>query len=332
MMQRRKLGSQGLQVSALGLGCMGMSSAYGPGDDAESLRVLHRALDLGMNFWDTAQSYGPFKNELLIGQALKGKRREDVIIATKFAWQFGPNGEPVVLDSTPANIRKTTDESLRRLGTDYIDLYYQHRLDTKTPIEDTVGALTELVRAGKVRYIGLSEVGPATIRRAHAVHPLTAIQTEYSLWEREVEDKLLPTLRELGIGFVAYSPMSRGMLTGKITKPEDLDQSDWRRTTPRFQAQNFAHNMSLVDAVQRIAAAHSATPAQVALAWLLRRGSDIVPIPGTKKLHYLEENAQAAELKLPETAWQKLDELLTNFHVAGDRYSERSMKLIDRSE
>ena len=321
-----------MEVSALGLGCMSMSSVYGPANDAESIRVLHRALDLGMNFWDTAQSYGPFKNEELLGRALKGKSRESVIIATKFAWQFDASGKPVVLDSSPANIRKTTEESLKRLGTDYIDLYYQHRLDPKVPIEETVGALAELVKAGKVRYIGLSEVGPATIRRADAVHPLTAVQSEYSLWEREVEAKVLPTLRELGVGFVAYSPMSRGLLTGKIKSPGELAETDWRRTTPRFQGENFERNLQLVKLVEGIATANHVTPAQVALAWVLRRGEDIVPIPGTKHLNYLEENAKAAALALPESARSELDRMISSFVVAGDRYSERSMKMIDRSE
>ncbi len=331
-MEKRALGRQGLNVPALGLGCMSMSSVYGQADDTESLRVLHKALDLGINFWDTAQSYGPFKNEELLGRALKATRREDVVIATKFAWQFDATGKPVVLDSSPANIKKTTEESLKRLGTDYIDLYYQHRLDPKTPIEETIGAVAELIRAGKVRYIGLSEVGPATIRRAHAVHPITAIQSEYSLWEREVEANVLPTLRQLGIGFVAYSPMSRGLLTGKIKNPTDLAESDWRRTTPRFQKENFEHNFKLIQLVEKIAVSQKATPAQVALAWVLRRGHDIVPIPGTKHVAYLEENTRATELNLPSSAWNELDQAISAFAVAGDRYSERSMKMIDRSE
>jgi aryl-alcohol dehydrogenase-like predicted oxidoreductase len=262
---------------------------------------------------------------------MKGQAREKIIVATKFAWQFGPKGEPVVLDSSPGNLRKTTDESLQRVGTDYIDLYIQHRLDPKTPIEDTMGALAELVKAGKVRYVGLSEVGPGTIRRAHAVHPLAAVQTEYSLWEREVEEEILPTLRELGIGFIAYSPMSRGLLTGKINDTDHLDQSDWRRTAPRFQPENLRHNLSLVRMVEDIGRANGATPAQVSLAWLLRRGNDIVPIPGTKRMAYLEENAKSVDLRLPDSAWAEIDKAIENFKVAGTRYSERSLKMIDKT-
>jgi aryl-alcohol dehydrogenase-like predicted oxidoreductase len=288
-MQKRKLGPQGLQVSALGLGCMGMSWAYGQGDDAESIRVLHRALELGINFWDTAEIYGPFTNEELLGRALRGKPRQSVIVATKFAWRFGPKGEQLALDSNPAHIKKALEGSLRRLGTDYIDLYYQHRLDPNTRIEDTTGALADLIREGKVRHIGLSEVGPGTIRRAHAVHPVTAIQSEYSLWERSAKEKVLPTLRELGIGFVAYSPIGRGFLSGRVKSLSDLDESDWRRKNPRFQGENFEHNFKLVEIVEEITSANHATPAQVALAWLLREGSDVVPIPGTKQVRYLVE-------------------------------------------
>ncbi len=331
-MQKRILGKPGLEVSALGLGCMGMSYAYGHPDDAKSLRVLHRALELGINFWDTAEMYGPFANEELLGRALRGKARQDVIVATKFAWKFGPNGEQLGLDSSPAHIRESLHGSLRRLGTDYIDLYYQHRLDPQTPIEETVFTLAALVREGKVRHIGLSEVGPAIIRRAHAVHPLTAVQSEYSLWERGVEEKVLPTLRKLGIGFVAYSPMGRGFLTGRIKCVDDLVESDWRRNNPRFRGESCTHNLKLVDSVREIATGHGATPAQVALAWLLRQGSDIVPIPGTKHLQYLEENAAAAGLELPESAWSTLDEVLASFRTAGARYQTEAMKLIDQSE
>ena len=331
-MQKRKLGSQGLEVSALGLGCMGMSYAYGHPDDAESLRVLDRALELGINFWDTAEMYGPFTNEELLGRALKGKPRQDVIIATKFAWKFGPKGEQIGLDGSPSHIRQSIEGSLKRLGTDYIDLYYQHRLDPATPVEETAGALADLVREGKVRYIGLSEVGPGTIRRAHAVHPLSAVQSEYSLWERGVEEKVLPALRELGIGFVAYSPMGRGFLAGRITCVNDLVESDWRRNNPRFQGENCVRNLKLVEIVKDISAGYGATPAQVALAWLLRRGSDLVPIPGTKHVKYLEENALAAGLDLPESAWTALDKALSSFHVVGARYPEAAMKLIDGTE
>jgi aryl-alcohol dehydrogenase-like predicted oxidoreductase len=331
-MHKRKLGRQGLEVSALGLGCMGMSFAYGHPDDAASLRVLRRALDLGISFWDTAELYGPFSNEELIGRMLKEVPRQRVTIATKFAWRFGPHGEQLALDSSPAQVRRSLEGSLRRLGTDHLDLYYQHRLDPAVPIEETVGALGDLVREGKVRFIGLSEVGPAIVRRAHAVHPLSVVQSEYSLWERGVEEKLLPVLRELGIGLVAYSPVGRGFLTGRIKSPEDLEASDWRRSNPRFQPENLAHNLSLVQAVQQIAAAHEATPAQVALAWLLRRGSDIVPIPGTKHVRYLEENAQAVGLALPEEVWGELERALASFAVAGERYPAEALRYIDSSE
>jgi aryl-alcohol dehydrogenase-like predicted oxidoreductase len=283
-MHKRKLGTQGLEVSDLGLGCMGMSWAYGSTDDSESIRVLHHALDLGIHFWDTAETYGPFKNEALLGRALKGKSRENVILATKFAWRFGPNNEQIALDSSPAHIKESIEGSLRRLGTDYIDLYYQHRVDPKTPIEDTVGAMSDLVKEGKVRYIGLSEAGPGTIRRAHKIHPVSAVQSEYSLWTRDVEDRVLPALRELGIGLVAYSPLGRGFLSGKITGLNDLEETDWRRNNPRFQAENVRHNSKLVDIVKAIAAANDATAAQVALAWVLRQGNDIVPIPGTRHI------------------------------------------------
>ncbi len=329
-MQKRKLGS--LEVPALGLGCMGMSWAYGQGDDAESIRVLHRALDIGMNFWDTAEIYGPFTNEELLGKALKGKNRSDVLIATKFAWKISLDGKLQGVDSSPAHIKETIHGSLKRLGTDYIDLYYQHRIDPKTPIEDTVGAMADLVKEGKVRAIGLSEVGPAIIRRAHAVHPLTAVQTEYSMWERGVEPKVLPTLRELGIGFVAYSPIGRGFLSGKIAGIDELDPTDSRRNGPRFQGENFAQNFKLVDAVKTIASAHNATPAQIAIAWVLKQGLDIVPIPGTKRLNYLEENARAADLVLPDSAWADLNRVLADFKTAGQRYHEGGMKMLDEAD
>jgi aryl-alcohol dehydrogenase-like predicted oxidoreductase len=294
--------------------------------------VLHHALDIGINFWDTAEMYGPFKNEELIAKALKGKRRQDVIIATKFAMKFGPNGEMLGLDSSPAHIKWSIEGSLRRLETDYIDLYYQHRLDPNTPIEDTVGAMADLVKAGKVRYIGLSEAGPGTIRRAHATHPVSALQSEYSLWTREVEEKVLPAVRQLGIGFVAYSPIGRGFLTGKIKSPADLEASDLRRTNPRFQGGNFEHNFSLVQIVEKIAAANLVTAAQVALGWVLRQGKDIVPIPGTRRIQYLNENARAASLQLPESAWEELGEVLESFEIAGDRYPEAAMKALDTTE
>jgi aryl-alcohol dehydrogenase-like predicted oxidoreductase len=331
-MHKRKLGRQGLEVSALGLGCMGMSFAYGHRDDDESLRVLRRALELGISFWDSAELYGPFSNEELLGRLLKEVPRQRVTIATKFAWRFGPHGEQVALDGSPAHVRRSLEGSLKRLGTDHVDLYYQHRLDPKVPVEETVGALAELVREGKVRYIGLSEVGPGIVRRAHAVHPLSAVQSEYSLWERGVEQKLLAVLRELGIGFVAYSPIGRGFLTGKIRSPEDLEGTDWRRNNPRFQGANFEHNLRLVEMVQQIAAAHDATPAQVALAWLLRKGSDIVPIPGTKRVRYLEENARADGLVLPDEAWGALEREVASFRVAGERYPAEALQFIDTTD
>jgi aryl-alcohol dehydrogenase-like predicted oxidoreductase len=331
-MYKRKLGAQGLEVSALGLGCMGMSYAYGRPDDDASVRVLRRALDLGITFWDTAEMYGPFTNEVLLGRLLKEVPRGRVTIATKFAWRFGDHGEQVALDSSPAQVRRSVEGSLKRLGTDYIDLYYQHRLDPATPIEETVGAMAELVTQGKVRYLGLSEVGPAIVRRAHAVHPLSAVQSEYSLWERGVEQKVLPTLRELGIGFVAYSPMGRGVLSGKIKSVEDLEATDWRRSNPRFTPENLKHNLEFVATLSRIAQAHDATPAQLALAWVLRSGQDIVPIPGTKHERYLEENAQAAVLKLSEQVWQEIDAALSAFEVAGERYPQEALKYIDTSE
>ena len=321
-MEKRALGRQGLEVSALGLGCMGMSWAYGGADESQSIRVLHHALDIGVTFWDTAETYGPFTNEELLGRALKGKRREDVIIATKFAWKFGPNNEQIGLDSSPANIRRSIEGSLRRLGTSYIDLYYQHRLDPNTLIEDTVGALADLVKQGKVRYIGLSEVGPGTIRRAHRVHPLSAVQSEYSLWTRGLEDGVLPALRELGIGLVAYSPIGRGFLSGKIKSINDLSESDWRRNNPRFQGENFQHNFRLAEIVQRIASADRVSAAQVALGWVLRQGKDIVPIPGTRHTEYLDENARALDLKLPDSTWADVDREVRSFQVAGPRYPE----------
>ena len=316
----------------VGLGCMGMSWAYGGADDAESIRVLHHALDLGVNFWDTAEMYGPFTNEELVGRAIQGRRRQDVIIATKFAMKFGPNREPMGLDSSPAHIAWSVEGSLRRLGTDYIDLYYQHRLDPKTPIEETVGAMAALVKAGKVRYLGLSEVGPGTIRRAHATHPLSAVQSEWSLWTRSIEEQVMPVLRELGIGLVAYSPIGRGFLSGTIRSLDDLPESDLRRNHPRFQGDNFDHNLRLVRVVERIAATSGVTAAQVALAWVLRRGDDIVPIPGTRHIRYLEENAGAAAITLPDAAWSEIDAALASFDVAGARYPEAAMRMLDTTE
>ena len=326
---RRRLG-QNLEVSAVGLGCMGMSWAYGPADDKESLQVLHRAFELGVNFWDTAEIYGPFKNEELLGKAMKTIPRDKLVIATKFAWRFNEKNERVALDSSPAHIKKTVEGSLKRLGTDYIDLYYQHRVDPNTPIEDTVGALADLIKAGKIRHIGLSEASAATIRRGHKVHPITALQSEYSLWERGVEASILPTLRELGIGFVPYSPIGRGFLTGTITKFEDLPADDWRRTNPRFSKENFGQNFELVAEVQKLAAKINATPAQVALAWILKQGHDIVPIPGTKRVKYLEENSNSIHLKISPEQWAPLEAKLRTFKTHGDRYTADMMKYLDQ--
>lgn len=331
-MQKRQLGQQGLDVSAIGLGCMGMSWAYGEADEDESLRVLDRAFELGINFWDTAELYGPFKNEELLGRALKNKPREKLIIATKFGFTANENGQMTILNSTPSHIKKTIEGSLKRLNTDYIDLYYQHRLDPSTPIEDTVAAMADLVQAGKVKYIGLSEVSTETIRRAHKVYPVTAVQSEYSLWERSVEDNILPTLRELGIGFVAYSPIGRGFLTGKIKDKTQLDQNDRRRDHPRFQDENINHNFLLVDVLNEIAATHNATPAQIAIAWVLRQGNDIVPIPGTKHIKYLEENAASANLKISDNAWERINQTLATFQTAGERYPKSIMHTIDKSK
>lgn len=331
-MEKRKLGQQGLEVPALGLGCMGMSFAYGRTNDPESIKVLHRALELGINFWDTAEVYGPHTNEELIGRALKDKSRDNVILATKFGFTWDAQGKINGLDSSPKNIQRALEGSLKRLGTDYIDLYYQHRLDPNIPIEDTMSVLADLVKAGKIRYIGLSEVGPGTIRRAHATHPLTAVQSEYSLWDRGVEEKILPTLRELGIGFVPFSPIGRGFLTGKIQSIEQLDATDFRKTLPRFQAENMEHNLQLVKTIEKIATANNITAVQLALAWLLKQGNDIVPIPGTKQIKYLEENVGAVGVRLPENVWTEIDDFLSKFKIEGVRYPEAVMKMIDKTE
>ena len=317
-----------LNVSRIGLGAMGMSFGYtGAGsDDAESIRTIHRALELGVTFIDTAEIYGPYANEELVGSALKG-RREQVVLATKFGMVSHAGGGPGQLDSSPANIRTAVEGSLRRLDTDYIDLYYQHRVDPQTPIEDTVGAMAELVTQGKVRHIGLSEAGVNTIRRAHAVHPITALQSEYSLWTRDPEPEVLPLLRELGIGFVPYSPLGHGFLTGAIRSMDDLDDNDWRKTSPRFMGENFQRNLRIADEVAAVAAEAGATPAQVAIAWLLSQGDEIAPIPGTKRVSRLEENVAADELVLTAEQLGKLNELTP---PAGDHHNEEQMRMIDR--
>jgi aryl-alcohol dehydrogenase-like predicted oxidoreductase len=318
----------GLAVSRIGLGAMSMSGFYniGEGSDAESIRTIHRALDLGVTHLDTAEIYGPFHNEELVGRAIKS-RRDQVVLATKFGIVSHSGRGPGVLDSSPASIRVAVEGSLKRLGTDHIDLYYQHRVDPKTPIEDTVGALAELVAQGKVRHIGLSEAGLATIRRAHAVHPVTALQTEYSLWTRDPEAELLPLLRELGIGFVPYSPLGHGFLTGEIRSPEQLSDDDWRKTNPRFTGENFKRNLHIVDEVKAVAAEAGATPAQVALAWLLAQGDDIAPIPGTKRVARVEENTAADRVELSAGQIERLNNLTT---AAGDRHDEANMAVIDR--
>jgi aryl-alcohol dehydrogenase-like predicted oxidoreductase len=324
----RKLGSQGLEVSALGLGCMGMSQSYGVPDDRESLATIHRAIELGVTFFDTAEAYGPFTNEELLGRGVKG-RRDRVIIATKFGFRFEGN-ELAGTDSRPEHIREVAEASLRRLGTDYIDLLYQHRVDPEVPIEDAVGAMADLVREGKVRFLGLSEAGADTIRRAHAVHPISALQSEYSLWERNLEQEILPLLRELGIGLVPFSPLGRGFLTGTAKRAEEYPDGDYRRGDPRFQGENFDANVRAASVVRGLAEQRGATPGQVALAWLLHKGKDIVPIPGTKRRRYLEENVAAADLALSTAEMERLDAALPPEAVAGPRYNERMMAFIDR--
>jgi aryl-alcohol dehydrogenase-like predicted oxidoreductase len=318
----------GLDVSRIGLGTMAMSGYYLDPDstDAESIRTIHRALDLGVTHVDTAEIYGPFANEELVGRAIAG-RRDDVVLATKFGLVSHSGGGPGVLDSSPASIRTAVEGSLKRLGTDHIDLYYQHRVDPNTPIEDTVGALAELVTEGKVLHIGLSEAAPETIRRAHAVHPIAALQTEYSLWTRDPETELLPLLRELGIGFVPYSPLGHGFLTGTIRSPDELSDDDWRKTNPRFTAGNFEKNLRIVDEVTAVAAVLDATPAQVALAWLLAQGDDIAPIPGTKRVARVEENTAADGIELSADQLRRLDDLTP---AAGERHEEAVMAAIDR--
>jgi aryl-alcohol dehydrogenase-like predicted oxidoreductase len=334
-MEKRQLGTQGLTVSAQGLGCMGMSDFYGQRNEKESFATIHRALDMGVNFLDTSDIYGPFTNEELVGKAIKGRRNE-VIIATKFGiMRSTPSTDggwaPITgINGRPEYVRSACENSLKRLGVDHIDLYYQHRVDPEVPIEETVGAMAELIRAGKTRYIGLSEAGTETIRRAHAVHPLSALQSEYSLWTRDPEDELLPTLRELGIGLVPYSPLGRGFLTGQLKSPDDFAEDDYRRNSPRFQGANFIKNLDLVERIKTIANRKGITPGQLALAWVLAQGDDIVPIPGTKHLHYLEENIAAGSVIISKTEMTEIIEALPKGVAAGDRYPENMMKLINR--
>jgi aryl-alcohol dehydrogenase-like predicted oxidoreductase len=326
-MQTRKLGSQGLEVSMQGLGCMGMSEFYGETDDEESTATIHRALELGVNFLDTADMYGPFTNEILVGHAIAG-RRDEVVLATKFGNVRGENGERLGVRGDPGYVHAACNASLQRLGVETIDLYYQHRVDPQVPIEETVGAMSELVDQGKVRYLGLSEAAPETIRRAHEVHPISALQTEYSLWTRDVENAILPTTRELGIGFVAYSPLGRGFLSGRFGSPEEIPEGDFRRHNPRFQGENFERNMEIVERVREIAEEEGATPAQIALAWVQHQGEDVVPIPGTKRRRYLQENVKATEISLSEDDLRRLDEAAPPGVAAGERYPD--MSSIDR--
>lgn len=329
---RRRLGKQGLEVSALGLGVMGMSGVagmpemYGKPDEAEAIATIHRALELGVTLFDTAEVYGPWVNEELLARAL-GPQRKQVVIASKFGFRLTAEGRMNGLDGTPANARRALDASLQRLGTDHIDLWYLHRYDRSVPIEETVGAMAEGVRSGKVRYLGLSEVSAATLRRAHAVHPISALQSEYSIWERNIEDGVIATCRELGVGIVPYCPLGRGFLTGAVGKPESLPASDYRSLDPRMQGQNYAHNLEIVHAIERIAKRHDATPAQIALAWLLAQGPDIVPIPGTKRRRWLQDNVAAAAISLTAADLAAVSAVGA---TSGARYSEKSMATIDR--
>jgi aryl-alcohol dehydrogenase-like predicted oxidoreductase len=328
-MEQRPLGSSSFTVSRMGLGCMGMSEFYGSGDEKESIRTIHRALDLGMNFLDTADIYGLGRNEELVGKAIRD-RRDKAVLATKFGNVRGADGSWLGVNGKPDYVRSCCEVSLRRLGVEIIDLYYQHRVDPNTPIEETVGAMADLVRQGKVRYLGLSEAAPATIRRACAVHPIAALQTEYSLWTRDAEGEVLPTCRELGVGFVAYSPLGRGIFGGKIKSLNDVEEGDYRRNTPRFMGENLAHNLSLVERLEKIAAEKMCRPAQLALAWLLARGSDIFPIPGTKRVERLEENAGALKVMLTSDDLARLDAAFPPGAAKGTRYHEQAMKALNR--
>jgi aryl-alcohol dehydrogenase-like predicted oxidoreductase len=329
-LQQRALGRQGLEVSAMGLGCMGMSEFYGTTDEDESIATIHRAIELGVSFLDTADMYGPFTNERLVGKAVEG-RRDEVVLATKFGNVRGEDGSFQGVNGRPGYVREACDASLQRLGVDHIDLYYQHRVDPDTPIEETVGAMKELVEAGKVRYLGLSEAGPDTIRRAHAVHSISALQTEYSLFTRDVEDEVLPVVRELGIGFVPYSPLGRGFLTGRWRSMEDLPENDTRAGRfPRFSEENFKKNVELADRVREIADEKGITPGQLALAWLLAQGNDIAPIPGTKRRERLEENAGAADVELTDEDLRRIEEALPRGSASGERYGEQMMRAVNR--
>ena len=327
-MKMRKLGQGGPEVSAVGLGCMGMSAFYGGSDEAQSIAVIHRALDLGVTLFDTAEMYGPHTNEVLLGKALKG-RRDQAFIATKFGINRQADGSAIT-DGSPANVRRAVEGSLSRLGVDHIDLYYQHRVDPNTPIEETVGAMGELVKEGKVRFLGLSEAAPATLRRGHAEHPITALQTEYSLWSREPEDELLATVRELGIGFVPYSPLGRGFLSGDIKSIDDLAPDDFRRTNPRFSGDNFQKNLDLVAAVGAIAADKGVTAAQLALAWVLAQGEDLVPIPGTRRIATLEQNVAAADIVLTADDLARIEAVFPRDAAAGQRYAPGGMSSLNR--
>jgi aryl-alcohol dehydrogenase-like predicted oxidoreductase len=322
-MEKRKLGTQGLEVSQQGLGCMGMSEFYGSSDETEAVATIHRALELGIDFLDTADMYGPFTNEKLVGRAI-ADRRDQVVLATKFGNQRGEDGSFKGINGRPEYVRSAAEASLQRLGVDAIDLYYQHRVDKDVPIEETVGAMKELVDEGKVRYLGLSEASPETIRRANAVHPISALQTEYSLWTRDPEEAVLPTVRELGIGFVAYSPLGRGFLSGRFRKPADIPDDDFRRNNPRFQGENFERNLELVERVEEIAEEKGVKAGQLALAWVMSRGDDVVPIPGTKRRSYLEENAAASEIELSADDLERLEEAAPHGATAGDRYPDMS--------
>jgi aryl-alcohol dehydrogenase-like predicted oxidoreductase len=322
-MKTRTLGSEGLQVSAMGLGCMGMSEFYGRADEDEAIRTIHRALELGVTFLDTADMYGPFTNERLVGRAI-ADRRGDVVLATKFGNERKEDGTRLGVNGRPEYVHSACEASLQRLGVDHIDLYYQHRVDKTVPIEETVGAMAELVQAGKVRHLGLSEASPQTVRRAHAVHPIAALQSEYSLWTRDPEAEVLPTIRELGIGFVPYSPLGRGFLTGRFQSPDDVPEDDFRRSHPRFQGENFDRNLEIVARVREIAEEKGVTPAQLALAWVLHQGEDVVPIPGTKRVKYLEENVGALDVELTDEDLRRLDEAAPAGAAAGARYADMS--------